>query len=49
MDAKQIRNGRMDIEVVIMDEAGEIVALSQHVAFAVGLERNLAERKTFKL
>ena len=49
VDAKQIRNGRMDIEVVIMDEAGEIVALSQHVAFAVGLERNLAERKTFKL
>jgi len=46
VDTKQIKNGRMDLEIVIMDEAGEIVALSQHVAFALGSERNLAGRKT---
>lgn len=34
----------MDIDVVIMDEGGEIVALSQHVSLAVGSERNLAQR-----
>ncbi len=46
VDTKVIKNGRMDIEVVICDEGGEVVALSQHVAFAVPAERNLAERKT---
>jgi hypothetical protein len=46
VDTKQIKNGRMDIDVVILDEAGEIVALSQHVSLAVGSERNVAERKT---
>jgi hypothetical protein len=43
---KQIKNGRMDLEIVILDEGGEIVALSHHVALAVGSERNVAERKT---
>lgn len=43
---KQIKNGRMDLEVVVFDEGGEIVALSHHVALAVGSERNLANRKT---
>ena len=46
VDTKQIKNGRMDIDVVILDEAGEIVALSHHVSFAVGAERNLAKRVT---
>lgn len=46
VDSKQIRNGRMDLEIVIMDEEGEIVALSHHVAFALGAERNTAKRKT---
>jgi acyl-CoA thioesterase FadM len=46
VESKVIKNGRMDLEVVIMDENGEVVALSQHVAFAVSAERNLAERKT---
>jgi len=35
-----IMNGRMDIDVTIMDEAGEIVAISRHVAIVVGRERN---------
>jgi hypothetical protein len=46
VDAKQIKNGRMDLEIVIMDEGGDIVASSNHVAFAVGAERNLAQRST---
>jgi len=43
--AKEIKNGRMDLEVVIMDDAGELVALSQHVCLIVGADRNLAERR----
>lgn len=46
VDTKQIKNGRMDLEIVILDEGGEIVALSQHVALAVDSSRNIAERKT---
>ncbi|MCJ1416632.1 hypothetical protein MMC32_002970 [Xylographa parallela] len=42
--AKQIKNGRMDLEVVIMDEVGGLVALSQHVCLVVGADRNLAKR-----
>lgn len=45
VEAKQIRNGRMDLEVIIMDDGREIVALSHHVAFAVGSERNIADRR----
>lgn len=37
---KQIRNGRMDLEVVVLDEEGDIVALSWHVALLVNGERN---------
>lgn len=43
--AKQVKNGRYDIEVVILDEGGDIVALSHHVAFALSSERNLAARR----
>lgn len=42
--AKQIRNGRFDLEVVIMDEAGDVVALSHHVCMILSSERNLAQR-----
>lgn len=37
------------MDVVIMDEGGEIVALSNHVALAVGSERNLKERRESKI
>ncbi|KAI2780517.1 thioesterase-like superfamily-domain-containing protein [Daldinia loculata] len=43
--AKCIKNGRMDLEVVIMDETGEVVALSHHVVLIVGAERNTASRR----
>ncbi|KAK3360463.1 thioesterase-like superfamily-domain-containing protein [Lasiosphaeria hispida] len=41
---KVIQGGRFDLEVVILDEAGRVVALSQHVNLIVGLERNTAKR-----
>lgn len=43
--AKQIRNGRQDLEVVILDEAGDIVALSHHVALVLDAKRNTAKRR----
>ncbi|MCJ1408619.1 hypothetical protein MMC19_002694 [Ptychographa xylographoides] len=42
---KVIRNGRMDLEVVVLDQGGDVVALSQHVSLIVGAERNLAGRE----
>jgi hypothetical protein len=44
--AKQIQNGRMDLEVVILDDAGDIVALSHHVAFILSAARNMAKRES---
>jgi acyl-coenzyme A thioesterase PaaI-like protein len=43
--AKQIRNGRYDLEVVIVDPSGDLVALSHHVCLVVGAERNMAKRR----
>ncbi len=45
VDTKQIKNGRMDLDIVIMDAAGDIVALSHHIALAVSVERNVSRRK----
>lgn len=47
--AKQIKNGRMDLEIIIMDAEGDIVALSHHVALALSADRNLAERNGAKI
>lgn len=33
--AHKIKNGRFDQEVQIVDESGDVVALSKHVCFAV--------------
>jgi acyl-CoA thioesterase FadM len=46
VNTKQIKNGRLDLDIVIMDEGGEIVALSNHVGLALDSSRNLAVRKT---
>lgn len=43
--SKQIRKGRLDIEIVIMDESGDLVALSHHVALVLSAARNVAERR----
>ena len=45
VQVKQIRNGRMDIEVVIMDEGGVLIALSNHIALVLGTERNTVRNK----
>ncbi|KZF24623.1 hypothetical protein L228DRAFT_245601 [Xylona heveae TC161] len=45
VQAKQIQNGRYDVEIVILDETGDIVALSHHVCLILGAERNMAARK----
>ncbi|KAK8002957.1 hypothetical protein PG989_002676 [Apiospora arundinis] len=44
--AKQIRNGRQDLEVVILDQQGDIVALSHHVALVLDAKRNTAKRRS---
>ncbi|KAK0126352.1 hypothetical protein ONS95_007958 [Cadophora gregata] len=44
--AKQVKNGRMDLEIIVLDEQGDIVALSHHIALAVDSSRNLAKRIT---
>lgn len=44
--AKQIRNGRYDAEVMVFDEEGNLVALSNHCCMIVDFNRNLATRKT---
>lgn len=46
--AKEVRNGRYDAEVVMFDEAGDLVALSNHVSMAIDIERNYAERNSTK-
>ncbi|KAI4093230.1 MAG: hypothetical protein LQ344_003057 [Seirophora lacunosa] len=40
--AKKIENGRMDLEVVVLDEGGALVAVSNHVCLILGAERNMA-------
>ncbi|KAL7914222.1 thioesterase-like superfamily domain-containing protein [Trichoderma velutinum] len=42
--AKQIYNGRFDVEVIVLDRAGDLVALSHHVAMVVNSEKNTAKR-----
>ncbi|KAI1133977.1 thioesterase-like superfamily-domain-containing protein [Hypoxylon sp. FL0543] len=42
---KSIKNGRMDLEIVILDDAGDLVALSHHVVLVVSSERNMAARR----
>jgi len=42
--SKEIKNGRSDLEVVILDEEGDIVALSHHVALMLSSDRNTAKR-----
>jgi hypothetical protein len=44
--AKQIYNGRFDVEIIVLDRAGDLVALSHHVAMIVNFEKNVAKRAT---
>lgn len=42
--AKRIENGRMDLEVVVLDEGGALVCVSNHVCLILGAERNVTRR-----
>ncbi|KAI1847734.1 hypothetical protein JX265_009163 [Neoarthrinium moseri] len=44
IQSKLIHNGRKDLEVIIMNEEQEVVALSHHVAMILSAARNLAKR-----
>ncbi|KAJ5120583.1 uncharacterized protein N7515_009971 [Penicillium bovifimosum] len=46
---KVVRDGRTDLEVTILDEAGEVVALSTQVGLVVSASRNIGSRKAEKL
>ncbi|KAK3309248.1 thioesterase-like superfamily-domain-containing protein [Chaetomium strumarium] len=48
IQSKQIKQGRFDLEVLILDEEGDLVALSYHVNLILGSERNMAERRRRK-
>lgn len=41
----EVRDGRFDISIVVLDQTGTLIALSNHVNLILGSERNLAERK----
>lgn len=42
--AKMIRNGRLDLEVLILDEMMDLVAVANHVNLILSSERNTSER-----
>ncbi|CCC11852.1 hypothetical protein SMACR_05065 [Sordaria macrospora] len=44
VSSKEVRGGRFDLEVLVMDEMGELVVVSNHVGLVLGSERNLAGR-----
>ncbi|KAE8145220.1 thioesterase-like superfamily-domain-containing protein [Aspergillus avenaceus] len=43
---KVVRDGRTDLNVEILDEAGEVVALSTQVGLVLSASRNLGQRRT---
>lgn len=46
---KAVRDGRTDLEVTVLDESGEVVALSTQVGLVVSASRNVGTRKLEKL
>ena len=42
--AKKIRNGRFDLEAVVLDEHGDVVVISHHISLILDVKRNLAKR-----
>ncbi|KAL3465087.1 thioesterase-like superfamily-domain-containing protein [Aspergillus heterothallicus] len=43
---KSVQSGRMDVQVVILDAEGELVAVATQVALVMSSERNLSKRYT---
>lgn len=46
--AKVIKDGRYDLEVIMMDQEGDVVCLSHHVCMILPASRNLAKRSDGK-
>lgn len=46
---KVVKDGRTDLEVTVLDERGEVVALSTQVGLALSASRNVGTRKLGKL
>jgi hypothetical protein len=46
--SKKTINGRSDVEIIVTDRSGDIVALSHHVAMVVNFEKNIANRTVVK-
>lgn len=44
--SKQIKDGRFDLDVLVRDVDGEVVALSHHVAMVLSIERNLRKKRS---
>ncbi|KAJ4301266.1 hypothetical protein N0V90_003357 [Kalmusia sp. IMI 367209] len=45
VQTKRVKNGRLDLEVHVHDEEGDLVALSHHVTFVLSAARNTAARR----
>lgn len=45
VQAKEIQNGRFDLQIHVLDEAGDLVALSTHSSLVVDSSRNLKREK----
>lgn len=43
---KQIKDGKFDMDVLVRDEEGEILALSHHVAMILSMERNMGKKES---
>lgn len=46
--AKKIQNGRKDLEVVVLDEGGDLVAISNHVCLILDVDRNMKRSEKTK-
>ncbi|EAW11809.1 thioesterase family protein [Aspergillus clavatus NRRL 1] len=46
VQTRSVRNGRMDLDVTVLDAQGEVVALSNQVGLIVDASRNIGERKS---
>lgn len=49
IETKVVRDGRTDLEVTVLDEAGDVIALSTQVGLVVSASRNVGTRKLEKL
>ncbi|EGE81160.2 thioesterase [Blastomyces dermatitidis ATCC 18188] len=45
VQTKVLKDGRMDLDLVVLDEKGEVVVVSNHVSLIVSAQRNIEPRK----